>query len=42
MGKIDIITKEYMDSNERFADVFNNYLYDGKQVINKDDLMLFR
>lgn len=38
MGKKDDVTKDYMSDNERFADVFNYLIYDGKQVIKKDDL----
>ena len=34
MGRIDAITNEYMSDNERFADVFNFFLYKGKQVID--------
>ena len=32
--KKDIITKEYMSDNIHFADIFNFFLYDGKEVIN--------
>lgn len=38
MADKDIITKEYMSKNEIFADVFNFYLYNGKQVINPNEL----
>ena len=38
MGKADVITNEYMSDNERFADVFNFFLYDGDQVIRPDNL----
>ena len=38
MGKADVITNEYMSDNERFADVFNFFLYDGDQVIRPDKL----
>ncbi len=33
MGRIDVLTKEYMSDNEVFADAFNYFLYDGRQVI---------
>ena len=29
MGKKDIITKEYMEDTEVFADVFNHIIYQG-------------
>ncbi len=38
MGRIDIITNEYMSDNDRFADLFNFFLYNGKQVILPDML----
>ena len=38
LGKIDTITKEYMRDPVIFADVFNKFLYHGKQVINPDNL----
>ena len=38
MGKIDIKTNEYMRDATRFADVFNYYLYDGRQVIKPEKL----
>lgn len=38
LGKIDTITKEYMKDPVIFADVFNKFLYHGKQVINPDKL----
>ncbi len=38
MGKTDIRTNEYMADNARFADLFNFFLHDGKQVINPDKL----
>ena len=34
MGRVDTLTNEYMSDNERFADVFNFFLYDGEQVID--------
>jgi hypothetical protein len=34
----DAKTKEYMSDNERFADVFNYYIYGGKQVIKAENL----
>ena len=33
MGKIDQLTNEYMSDKARFADVFNYFVYDGRQVL---------
>ena len=33
MGKIDRLTNEYMSDKARFADVFNYFVYDGRQVL---------
>ena len=38
MGKTDTLAKKYISNNQVFADAFNFYLYDGKQVINPDEL----
>ena len=38
MGKKDTVTKEYMSKPEYFADAFNYYLFNGKQIICVDDL----
>ena len=38
MGKKDNIAKAFLADNRRFADLCNYYLFDGKQVINSDDL----
>jgi hypothetical protein len=38
MGEIDTVTKAYMSDNARFADVFNYYLFHGKQIIRGQDL----
>ncbi len=38
MGQKDNLTKKYMSDKERFADAFNYFLYEGKQVINGSDL----
>lgn len=38
MGKKDTITKEYIRNPEIFADVFNKFLYNGRQVINPENL----
>lgn len=38
LGKIDTVTKDYMRDPVIFADVFNKFLYHGKQVINPDNL----
>ncbi len=33
MGKINIAAREYFSDNVRFADIFNFYLFAGKNVI---------
>lgn len=38
MGKKDTITKEYMRNPVIFADVFNQFIYQGKQVISSANL----
>ena len=38
MGKIDTMTKQYISNNDRFADICNFYLFDGKKVINPNNL----
>lgn len=35
---IDVLCKEYIRKNEIFADAFNYYLFDGKQIINPNNL----
>ena len=39
MGKLDTLTKEYMKRPDIFADVFNQFLYHGKQVIVPEQLI---
>ena len=41
MGKKDSITKRYLSNNKRFADIYNAYLYDGKQIIKPEVLNEF-
>ena len=38
MGKKDIITKEYMEDTEVFADVFNHMIYKGEKIIDPKNL----
>ena len=38
MGAKDTKAKEFLSNNERFADVFNYYMFDGKSVIKPEDL----
>ena len=38
MGSKDIKAKEFLSNNERFADLFNYYLFDGKTVIKAENL----
>lgn len=40
MGKINTITKDYMSNPKYFADSFNYYLFDGKQIIKADNLQM--
>ncbi len=40
MSKKDIIIKDYMRDKERFADAFNGYLYNGKEIIKADQLKI--
>lgn len=41
VGKKDTITKDYMKDNAVFADVFNHLMYEGKNVIQPDQLRPF-
>lgn len=38
MGNIDIVTRNYMSDNARFADAFNHLLYNGEYVLKPDSL----
>lgn len=38
MGKMNIITKDYMSQPKYFADGFNYYLFDGRQIIKAENL----
>jgi len=38
MGAKDIKAKQFLSNNERFADLFNYYLFDGRQVIKPENL----
>ena len=38
MGAKDAKAREFLSNNERFADLFNFYLFKGKQVIKPSDL----
>ena len=38
MGKVDTVTKAYMRKNNFFADAFNYLIYDGKPVVNPEQL----
>jgi hypothetical protein len=40
MGKINTITKDYMSEPKYFADSFNYYLFDGRQVIQSETLQV--
>ena len=39
MGKIDTEAKAYLSDKERFSDIFNFWIYDGKSVIDPNGLM---
>ncbi len=39
MGKKDTVTKEYLRQNTIFADVFNYAIFNGKQIIQPDQLV---
>jgi hypothetical protein len=38
LAERDTLTKEYMSDYERFADVFNYFIYKGKEVIESEKL----
>ena len=38
MGKIDVAAGDYLADAAVFADTFNFFLYDGKEVIRKEQL----
>ena len=38
MGKADDLTKNYIRQNERFADICNFYLFNGRQLVNPNEL----
>lgn len=38
MGKIDTEAKAYLSNDERFSDLFNFWIYNGKNVIQPDEL----
>ena len=38
MGKPNVVTKQYMKDNARFADACNFFLFHGEQVIKPEDL----
>lgn len=40
MGKMNTITKDYMSKPDYFADCFNYYLFDGRQVIKSESLQV--
>ena len=38
MGTRNVRTKKYIGNNDKFADLCNYFLFDGKQVIQPNDL----
>ena len=41
MGAKDAKAREFLSNNERFADLFNFYLFKGKQVIKPSDFQYY-
>ena len=39
MGKVNDVMLDYLDDNERFADLFNGDFFHGEQVVQGEDLM---
>ena len=39
MGRLDTCTKDYVEDNNVFADIFNYFLYEGEQRIRPELLM---
>ena len=38
MGIKDIVTKDYTKESNVFADAFNQYIYNGRQIIKPENL----
>lgn len=38
MGAVDTETKRYLKDSRRFADAFNGYFFDGRQVVRPENL----
>ena len=38
MGKNDVIVNQWLEDEERFADLFNGFLFSGEQIIRPDEL----
>ena len=38
MGRPNIVTKDYMQDPQHFADAFNYYAFDGRQVVQAEKL----
>jgi hypothetical protein len=39
MGKVDILTKDYMSDPTRFEDAFNYFMFNGQHVIREETLI---
>ena len=39
MGKADVSLKGYLSDKERFADLFNGFLFEGNEIIKTDELL---
>ena len=38
MGRADIAVKNWLNDNERFADLFNGVVFGGRQVVRSEEL----
>ena len=38
MGKTNVAVNRWLADNERFADLFNGFMFHGKQIIQPEDL----
>ena len=38
MGKSNIAIKQFFRDKERFADLFNGYVFQGEQIVKPEDL----
>lgn len=38
MGKVDVSIKQWLKNKERFADLFNGVIFEGRRVVLPNDL----